>query len=188
MPTTVAKFFAYAHLPEKLQTVSKPIGELAAQMEGALPDGPEKSAGMRKLLEAKDCFVRAALPLFLAALLAGCGSIAGTILPGVDTPAVQEDIAALEADVAEFKADLDAAKVANLPGIESFVAAIAAKDYPGAAIELAVLIPQLKASAPELIQDARAIVADLRHLVSDATGRKAVATAARAAKRATVKP
>jgi hypothetical protein len=30
-------------------------------MEAELPDGPEKSAGMRKLLEAKDCFVRAAL-------------------------------------------------------------------------------------------------------------------------------
>jgi hypothetical protein len=28
-------------------------------MEEMLPDGPEKSAGMRKLLEAKDCFVRA---------------------------------------------------------------------------------------------------------------------------------
>jgi hypothetical protein len=28
-------------------------------MEETLPDGPEKSAGMRKLLEAKDCFVRA---------------------------------------------------------------------------------------------------------------------------------
>ncbi len=30
-------------------------------LEATLPDGPEKSAGMRKLLEAKDCFVRAAL-------------------------------------------------------------------------------------------------------------------------------
>ena len=29
-------------------------------MEAELPDGPEKSAGMRKLLEAKDCFVRCA--------------------------------------------------------------------------------------------------------------------------------
>jgi len=27
-------------------------------MEEMLPDGPEKSAGMRKFLEAKDCFVR----------------------------------------------------------------------------------------------------------------------------------
>ncbi len=61
MPSTTIKFFEYKHLPEKLQTVSKPVGELAQLMEAMLPDGPEKSAGMRKLLEAKDCFVRAAL-------------------------------------------------------------------------------------------------------------------------------
>ena len=30
-------------------------------MNEQLPDGPEKSAGLRKLLEAKDCMVRAAL-------------------------------------------------------------------------------------------------------------------------------
>jgi len=61
MPTTTIKYFVYRHLPEKLQEVSKPIGELAQLMEDTLPDGPEKSAGMRKLLEAKDCFVRSKL-------------------------------------------------------------------------------------------------------------------------------
>ncbi len=61
MTSTTIKYFAFAHLPEKLQVVSKPIGELAEKFEAELPDGPEKSAGMRKLLEAKDCFVRAAL-------------------------------------------------------------------------------------------------------------------------------
>jgi len=44
-----------------LQKVSKPISELAQLLEETLPDGAEKSAGMRKLLEAKDCFVRAEL-------------------------------------------------------------------------------------------------------------------------------
>lgn len=61
MPSTTIKYFSYEHLPEKLQEVSKPICELAQLMEKILPDGPEKSAGMRKLLEAKDCFVRSAL-------------------------------------------------------------------------------------------------------------------------------
>lgn len=61
MATTVARYFEFAHLPPQLQAVSKPVGELAALMEEQLPDGPEKSAGMRKLLEAKDCFVRASL-------------------------------------------------------------------------------------------------------------------------------
>jgi hypothetical protein len=55
------KYFEYAHLPAHLQEVSKPVGELAKLMDETLPDGPEKSAGMRKLLEAKDCFVRAKL-------------------------------------------------------------------------------------------------------------------------------
>lgn len=55
------KYFDYEHLPEKLQAVSKPIGDLARQMNETLPDGAEKSAGLRKLLEAKDCLVRSAL-------------------------------------------------------------------------------------------------------------------------------
>lgn len=61
MSSTTIQFFDYKHLPEKLQEISKPLYELAHLMEDTLPDGPEKSAGMRKLLEAKDCFVRAKL-------------------------------------------------------------------------------------------------------------------------------
>jgi hypothetical protein len=61
MTTPITKYFAYAHLPEHLQVISKPIGDLATLMDSALPDGPEKSTGLRKLLEAKDCFVRAGL-------------------------------------------------------------------------------------------------------------------------------
>ncbi len=55
------KYFEYAHLPENLQKVSAPICELAKEMDATLPDGAEKSAGLRKLLEAKDCLVRASL-------------------------------------------------------------------------------------------------------------------------------
>ena len=61
MSNPIMKYFEYAHLPERLQAVSKPFGDMAAQMNDQLPDGPEKSAGLRKLLEAKDCMVRAAL-------------------------------------------------------------------------------------------------------------------------------
>lgn len=61
MPSTTIQFFEYEHLPPKLQEISKPLCELAKLMEETLPDGPEKSAGMRKLLEAKDCFVRSIL-------------------------------------------------------------------------------------------------------------------------------
>jgi hypothetical protein len=61
MQSTTIKYFAFAHLPAHLQVVSKPIGELANLFEQLLPEGSEKLAGMRKLLEAKDCFVRSAL-------------------------------------------------------------------------------------------------------------------------------
>jgi hypothetical protein len=59
--TALLRWFEYDHLPEHLQAVSKPIGDLANEMADALPDGPELSTGLRKLLEAKDCLVRAAI-------------------------------------------------------------------------------------------------------------------------------
>ncbi|WP_050863438.1 hypothetical protein [Enterobacter kobei] len=61
MSSQIMKYFAYNHLPEHLQEVSKPIGDLAKLMDDTLPDGAEKSAGLRKLLEAKDALVRARL-------------------------------------------------------------------------------------------------------------------------------
>jgi hypothetical protein len=58
---SLLRFFSYEHLPENLQEVSKPLADLAEHVAYRLPDRPEKTAGLRKLLEAKDCFVRAAL-------------------------------------------------------------------------------------------------------------------------------
>lgn len=55
------QFFAYAHLPEHLQIVSKPFGELAEQLVKTLPRNPERTVALRKLLESKDCAVRAQL-------------------------------------------------------------------------------------------------------------------------------
>ena len=55
------KHFGYKHLPEHLQKVSKPIGELAEYFYDTLPDSEEKEIGLRKLLEAKDALVRSAL-------------------------------------------------------------------------------------------------------------------------------
>jgi hypothetical protein len=54
--------FNYDHLPPHLQNVSRPICELALDYAIKLPVGPEKSVGLRKLLEAKDALVRAILP------------------------------------------------------------------------------------------------------------------------------
>jgi hypothetical protein len=55
------QFFEYAHLPAHLQAVSKPFGELVKQLDDTVPNNPEKSTALRKLLEAKDCAVRAVL-------------------------------------------------------------------------------------------------------------------------------
>lgn len=55
------QFFKYEHLPEHLQQVSKPFCELANQITKDLPSNPETTTAIRKLLEAKDCAVRAKL-------------------------------------------------------------------------------------------------------------------------------
>lgn len=61
MKQYLLQFFQYEHLPAHLQEVSKPFGELAKQIDATLPSNPEKTVALRKLLEAKDCAVRALL-------------------------------------------------------------------------------------------------------------------------------
>ncbi|HEY3691263.1 MAG TPA: hypothetical protein VGL46_13305 [Pseudonocardiaceae bacterium] len=56
-----APLFEYAHLPEHLQQISEPFHNLATNLLYLLADGPELSAGLRKLVEAKDCAVRQAV-------------------------------------------------------------------------------------------------------------------------------
>lgn len=55
--TQILRFFAYDHLDEHLQAVSRPFAELAYATAGALPDDPELTTALRKLREAKDCAV-----------------------------------------------------------------------------------------------------------------------------------
>ena len=53
--------FTHDHLAPDLQEIARPVASLANGMAEALPDCPELTVGLRKLLEAKDCFVRAAI-------------------------------------------------------------------------------------------------------------------------------
>jgi len=55
------QFFQASHLPTGLREVSQPFCDLAYQMCDVLPGGPERTVMLRKLLEAKDCAVRARL-------------------------------------------------------------------------------------------------------------------------------
>lgn len=57
-PERMLQWFAYAHLPEHLQKVSRPFGELAQTIVDTLPQNAERTVALRKLLEAKDCAVR----------------------------------------------------------------------------------------------------------------------------------
>lgn len=55
----IMQFFAFEHLPEAMQGVSRPFGELAAKIVSSIPRNPERTVALRKLLEAKDAAVRA---------------------------------------------------------------------------------------------------------------------------------
>jgi hypothetical protein len=59
--TPIMRYFESRHLPAALALIAQQCEALAVYMDDQLPDSAEKSAGLRKLLEAKDCFVRAAL-------------------------------------------------------------------------------------------------------------------------------
>lgn len=60
-PDHIMQFFDHRHLPSFLSEVSRPFCELAQRMHVRLPRNPERTAMLRKLLEAKDAAVRAAI-------------------------------------------------------------------------------------------------------------------------------
>ena len=55
------KWFAYDHLPPVLRAVSKGFYVIAEQLCDTVAPGPERTVALRKLLEAKDAAVRAAI-------------------------------------------------------------------------------------------------------------------------------
>lgn len=58
----ILRFFHYGHLPEALQAKSRPFCQLARTIIDDVPRNPERTVALRKLLEAKDAAVRAAVP------------------------------------------------------------------------------------------------------------------------------
>lgn len=61
-PSPLLKFFDFEHLPMgPMQDASARFCKLAWELERTLPNGPEKTVALRKLLEAKDCAVRSVL-------------------------------------------------------------------------------------------------------------------------------
>lgn len=56
----ILKFFESGHLEDPQRVIAYRFEDLANDMATEL-EGPEAKEGLRKLLEAKDCFVRASL-------------------------------------------------------------------------------------------------------------------------------
>lgn len=61
MSYPILQFFAHEGMPDELVEVCLPAAHLARAMATELPVCEETNAGLRKLLEARDCFIRAAL-------------------------------------------------------------------------------------------------------------------------------
>ena len=55
------KWFEFAHLPVHLQGVSSKFYDVACSLCAMVQPGPERTVAFRKLLEAKDAAVRAAV-------------------------------------------------------------------------------------------------------------------------------
>ena len=57
----ILQFFSFDHLPDNLKIVSGKFCDLAYHVIAVLPRNPERTVALRKLLEAKDAAVRAAI-------------------------------------------------------------------------------------------------------------------------------
>lgn len=55
------QFFEYDHLPAHLRGTSMAFHSLAHSIVDGVPRNPERTVALRKLLEAKDCAVRAVI-------------------------------------------------------------------------------------------------------------------------------
>jgi len=58
MTDRLLQFFAYGHLRPELREVSEDFFVLASHIVETLPENPERTVALRKLLEAKDAAVR----------------------------------------------------------------------------------------------------------------------------------
>lgn len=59
MSNLLPRFFEYVPLSNKLLHVTNIIAKLAVDLDKYLPQSEEKEAGLRKLLEAREMFIRA---------------------------------------------------------------------------------------------------------------------------------
>jgi len=61
MTPAIMQWFSYEHLPDFLQKVSAPFGDVAKWLIEEMPDNEQRAVALQKLLEAKDAAVRSRL-------------------------------------------------------------------------------------------------------------------------------
>ena len=66
----ILKWFPGAHEDEFVNGIQARFREFAIEMHELLPESAEKTTGLRKILEGKDCLVRAAIEVRQAGHLA----------------------------------------------------------------------------------------------------------------------
>ena len=59
MKDGMLQFFSFNHLPDELKAISGDFCDMAHKIVATLPENAERTVALRKLLEAKDCAVRA---------------------------------------------------------------------------------------------------------------------------------
>ena len=59
MSNQLMQFFTWEDVPANAQATAKAIALIAQELDRDMPECAEKTAGLRKLLECRDCFVRA---------------------------------------------------------------------------------------------------------------------------------
>lgn len=55
------KWLSYEHLPKELQPIVQKYHNMGLIICGTIPSGPERTVALRKLVESKDCAVRAVI-------------------------------------------------------------------------------------------------------------------------------
>jgi hypothetical protein len=78
MANRMMRWFEFQHLPVgPIRAASAECAALARIFDDRLPESAEKTAGLRKLLEAKDCFVRATIEAGETRAEGGAGAAGG---------------------------------------------------------------------------------------------------------------
>ena len=97
-------FFRFAHLPPTLQALSQKFATFASELVVDIPASAERTVALRKLLESKDCAVRALLTLLLVILVPALAMAQTITVLGVGKVAMDIPLTGAAAQLQVYKA------------------------------------------------------------------------------------